>query len=145
MFAVQMIPNTIDLSSFDILVTEDNFFLRKLICEILTSFGVGTIRQATSGVEALAEVEKRKPDIIISDWVMPGSGGLSLLRALRSDNNGRFPHIPVIVLSGHATPDYVAQAMGEGADSYVVKPFSAKVLMEHLLKVIVREEDVYAI
>ena len=138
-----MLPSSVDLTTLDILVVDDNPFLRKLICVILESFGVGTIRQADNADEALQELKKRAPDIIFSDWVMPQSGGLALLRALRRDNNGAWPRIPVIVISGHATEDYVAQAIGEGADSYVVKPFTAKTIMEHVLKVIAQDEETY--
>jgi CheY-like chemotaxis protein len=135
-----MVPTSVDFSSFDILVVEDNLFLRKLINEILTSFGVGRIRQANSADAAMLEIKQQPPDMIFCDWVMPGSGGLTLLRALRRDNAGRYPRIPVIVISGHATDDHVAQAIGEGADSYVVKPFTVNTVMQHVLKVIAKDE-----
>ena len=138
-----MLPSSVDLTSLDILVVDDNPFLRKLICVILESFGVGSIRQADNAEAALQEIRKRAPDIVFSDWVMPQSGGLALLRALRRDNTGAWPRIPVIVISGHATEDYVAQAIGEGADSYVVKPFTAKTIMEHVLKVIAQEDEAF--
>ncbi len=138
-----MVPSSVDLTTIDILVVEDNVFLRKLICAILESFAVGSIRQAESADAALRQMEKRLPDIIFSDWVMPQSGGLALLRALRRDNAGKWPRIPVIVISGHATEDYVAQAIGEGADSYIVKPFTANTVMEHVLKVIAQDEEAF--
>ncbi len=138
-----MVPSSVDLTTLDILVVDDNEFLRKLIGAILESFGVGSIRQADCADAALRQIEQQVPDIIFSDWVMPQSGGLALLRALRRDNPGKWPRIPVIVISGHATEDYVAQAIGEGADSYVVKPFTAKTIMEHVLKVVAQEEEAY--
>jgi two-component system phosphate regulon response regulator PhoB len=137
------IPDRVDFSSLDFLVVEDNEFLRKLITEILHSFGAGRVRQACTAEDALAQIAVRTPDMVFCDWVMPNSSGLMLLRALRRDNNGRYPPIPVIVVSGHATDDHVAQALGEGADSYVVKPFSARTLMQHMLKVIARPEGAH--
>lgn len=134
------IPDRVDFSSFDFLVVEDNEFLRKLIQEILHSFGAGKIRLADNAADALHQISLRAPDIVFCDWVMPHSGGLNLLRALRRDNNGRYPLMPVVVISGHATDDYVAQALGEGADSYVVKPFSARTLMQHILKVVTKDD-----
>lgn len=136
-----MIPASLDLSSFDMLVVEDNLFLRKLIVEILVSFGVGRVRQAQSVEEALLAIRIRAPDMIFCDWVMPRCGGLELLRALRQNPTDQ--RIPIIVVSGYATDDHVAQALGEGADSYVVKPFSAKTLMQHILKVIMKDENVH--
>ena len=140
-----MHPSSVDFSTIDVVVVEDNYFLRKLISEILASFGVGFIRQADCAQKALQEVERRQPDMIFCDWVMPQSGGLALLRALRRNNGGKYPRIPVIVISGYATDDYVAQALGEGADSYVVKPFTIKTIMDHMLKVIVQDQRIYAL
>jgi CheY-like chemotaxis protein len=137
------IPDRVDFSSFDFLVVEDNEFLCKLIGEILRSFGAGHVRVSRTVEDALARIAERAPDMVLCDWVMPGSGGLMLLRALRRDNNGRYPPIPVIVVSGHATDDHVAQALGEGADSYIVKPFSARTLMQHMLKVIARPQGAH--
>ncbi|MBN9587841.1 MAG: response regulator [Alphaproteobacteria bacterium] len=135
-------PDRADFTSFDFLVVEDNEFLSRLITEILHSFGAGRIRQVQTAEGALQEIAVHAPDIIFCDWVLPDSSGLMLLRALRRDNNGRYPRMPVIVVSGHATDDHVAQAIGEGADSYVVKPFSARTLMQHILKVVTRQEGV---
>lgn len=140
-----MVPDKADFSSFDFLVVEDNEFLSRLIYEILHSFGAGRIRQVETAEEALREIAVRAPDMIFCDWVLPDSSGLLLLRALRSDNNGRYPQMPVIVVSGHATDDHVAQALGEGADSYVVKPFSAKTLMQHILKVVTKQDGAHYI
>lgn len=135
--------NTIalDLSDIAFLVVEDNQFVRRLIFEILNCFGAKKIVQASTAEEALNVMQAQSPDIIFSDWVMPGSGGIQLLRRLRGESAKR---VPIIIISGHATPDHVAEAMGEGADSYVVKPFSPKTLMDHLLKVISADEKITA-
>ena len=135
-------PAKLDLSGLDILVVEDNQFIRKLVTHILTAFGAGSVREASSCAQALDQISLRRPDIIFSDWVMPASGGLDLLRSLRGGRDRNRAHIPFIVLSGHATNEIVSRALGEGADSYIVKPFSAKTIMMHLLKVIEQEDGV---
>jgi len=135
------IPSSVDFSTFDMLVVDDNYFLRRLIQEILDSFGVGQIRQATCADEAMEEIRRQRPDIVFCDWIMPRSDGLMLLRTLRG--GAGYGRIPLIVVSGHATDDHVAQAMGEGADSYVVKPFTANTVMQHVLKVIARDEEIH--
>jgi two-component system chemotaxis response regulator CheY len=129
---------SLDLSEIHFLVVDDNDFVRRLVYEILTSFGARYVHQANCTEEALAAMSRREPDLIITDWVMPGASGLDLLRTLRA--GGGATRIPVIVLSGHATSDYVSQALGEGADSYIVKPFSPQTVMDHLLKVIVHSD-----
>ena len=133
---------SLDLSDIGFLVVDDNEFVRRLLYEILLGFGAAHVRQAGSTAEALDALKFQEPDIIITDWVMPGSSGLDLLRSLRA--GGGATRIPVIVLSGHATSDYVSQALGEGADSYIVKPFSPQTVMDHLLKVIAHSDKAAA-
>lgn len=130
-----MRSSSADFSRFDVLVVEDNQFVRKLVREVLHGFGVGKVREASHGKQALSEIGRSAPDLIISDWIMAPVDGLTLLRSLRDETQFGKAYIPVIVLSGHATDDYVAQALGEGADSYIVKPFNSATLMAHLLKV----------
>lgn len=121
-----------DFSGIRFLVIDDNRFIRKLTSEILNSFGAHSVLQAENVQDALYYVEHKSPDIILCDWMMYPVDGLGFLKALR----GKGITTPVILVTGHATPDYVHQAIGEGADSYIVKPFTAFTLMEHLLKVI---------
>lgn len=134
--------DVVDFSQFDVLIAEDNQFVRRLVREVLYGFGVGKVREVADGGRALHEVQKSAPDLIICDWVMAPLDGLSLLRKLREDGRGRTRRIPVIILSGHATDNHVAQALGEGADSYIVKPFNATTLMTHILKVVREEGEV---
>ena len=68
--------------------------------------------------------------------MMRPTDGLEFLRTLRASPNPAFAYIPVIMLTGHSSPDHVAAAMGEGADSYIVKPFAPGILMSHVLHVL---------
>lgn len=124
-----------DFSELDVLLVEDNQFIRQLVREMLRAFGVRSVREVSDGTDALWQIQRRAPDLVITDWVMAPIDGLSLLQRLRSEARGGAPRIPVIVLSGHATDEHVVQALGEGADSYIVKPFNAATLMAHLMKV----------
>jgi two-component system chemotaxis response regulator CheY len=133
----------VDLSGLDLLVVDDNKFIRRLMSEILRSFGVRSIREADSAAGAFQEVKQRSPDVIFCDWMMGSFSGLNFLQQIR--NADRQSKVPVIMVSGHATTDHVSEALGEGADSYIVKPFTAATLMAHLLKVIAASDTVYAI
>jgi two-component system chemotaxis response regulator CheY len=126
----------IDLSKITFLLIDDNQFIRKLLAEIILCFGARKILEAENVAQALSQVECGSPDIILCDWMMSPVDGLSFLRNLRS----RGIRTPIILVTGHATADYVQAALGEGADSYIVKPFSAATIMEHLLKVIAASE-----
>ena len=129
----------IDLTSLDILVVDDNQFIRRLLIEILRSFGVGSVRQAPAVDEALWKIEHKTPDIIFCDWMMSPVDGLAFLRSVRAKDKTR--HTPVVMITGHATTDHVSTALGEGADSYIVKPFRAATVMEHIVKVVMKPAD----
>lgn len=124
----------VDLSELDILLIDDNKFIRLLLGDVLRSFGVGTVREASSADQALEKIHQHRPDIILCDWMMDPPDGLALLRKIRSVDGAQ--RVPVIMITGHASSDRVSEALGEGADSYIVKPFRPATLMEHLLKVI---------
>jgi DNA-binding NtrC family response regulator len=72
-----------------------------------------------SGEAALAEVERRDPDVVVTDWKMPGMDGVELLRQLKA----RRPRLPVILLTAYASVRAAVEAMREGAFDYVAKPF----------------------
>lgn len=126
-------PARVDLSRVEFLVVDDNWFVRRLLREVLRSFGAGSVREAGDVAQALEEIDRKAPDIILCDWMMRPMDGLALLNALRLERGSR---IPVIMVTGHATDDHVAAALGSGADSYIVKPFRIDTLLDHILKVI---------
>jgi two-component system chemotaxis response regulator CheY len=133
---------SLDLSEIDFLLVDDNRFIRQLLLEILRSWGARSIREATGSEEALYEIERHPPDVIFCDWMMGPTDGLGFLKKLRTMKTHQ--RIPLIMVSGHATTDHVAAALGEGADSYIVKPFKPATLMSHLLKVISADETANA-
>ena len=123
----------VDLRSVRFLVVDDNEFICRLLKEMLSSFGAEIVCQAATVSTAMDIVRGDPPDIILCDWMMRPLDGLAFLKTIR---RVRGPYIPVIMITGHATGDHVAAAMGEGADSYIVKPFCAGPLLEHIVKVI---------
>lgn len=82
----------------------------------------------TSSAEALAEIAKNIPDLVISDWMMPEPDGLELFRRLKNDI--RTKHIPLMMLTCKGGLQDYREAMRAGAQDYVVKP----VRMEELLR-----------
>jgi CheY-like chemotaxis protein len=131
----------VDFSKLKILVVDDSQFVRKLVEEVLRSFGVGRVISAESADQGFAQMERYSPDVIICDWQMYPMDGIAFLRRLRQDPAGHHRFVPFIMLTGHSGTDDVSAAIGEGADSYIVKPFSAQTLMNHLLKVIVADKN----
>jgi DNA-binding NtrC family response regulator len=72
-----------------------------------------------SGEAALAELDRRDPDVVVTDWKMPEMDGVELLRRVKA----RRPRLPVILLTAYASVRAAVEAMRDGAFDYVAKPF----------------------
>lgn len=101
----------------DILVVDDEPNILKVIEGILTDEGY-VVRTAHSGEEALAEVRRSSPDLVILDIWLPGMDGLQALDMLR----GMVPETPVIMISGHGTVETAVRALKMGAYDFIEKP-----------------------
>jgi DNA-binding NtrC family response regulator len=112
-----------------ILVVDDKESFRFMIKGYLEDAGY----QATSvagGEEALAELELARYDLVLSDMVMPGMDGVTLLRRIRSCR----PLIPFVLVTAYGSVDSAVAAMKEGADDYLLKPLN----WDELLLVVAR-------
>jgi PAS domain S-box-containing protein len=85
------------------------------------------VESAVDGGAALALIRERKPDLLLTDVMMPGMDGFELLRQLRTDVDLR--SLPVILLSARAGEDARVEGLDRGADDYLTKPFSARELI----------------
>ena len=130
-----------DFSPLTILVIDDSPFMIRLLAEMLAGFGVGKVLTAETAEEAFARMEIRAPDVIFCDWQMYPIDGLTILRRLRQHHQPQLACVPFVMVTGHNANEDVTLALGEGADSYVVKPFSSETLMNHLIKVIVGDKS----
>ncbi len=109
-----------------VLVVEDEEDIQQMVCYNLLRNGY-LVASATSGEDALGLIEKRRPDLVVLDIMLPGISGLDLCRMLRKDkeNSG----LPVILLTARGEDNDVVAGLDAGADDYVGKPFSPTVLM----------------
>lgn len=108
-----------------ILIVEDNEDLRNMLVSIFTPFYI-TI-SASDGQIGLEKVYEEKPDIILSDIVMPNMTGIELCKAVKSDIN--ICHIPFVLLTAKTSIDHTLEGLGIGADDYITKPFDVEVLL----------------
>lgn len=93
------------------------------------------ILKAYNGREAWELIAQKKPDLVVSDIMMPEMDGLELCRRIKHDND--LAHIPVILLTAITIPSQINEGYQAGADDYVIKPFNTKLLqtrIENLLK-----------
>ncbi|GEJ57937.1 ATP-binding response regulator [Anaeromyxobacter diazotrophicus] len=108
-----------------VLVADDNADMRAYLSRLLgADCDVETV---ADGAEALDAALRRRPDVVLADVMMPRLDGLCLLSALRDHPTLRT--VPVILLSARAGEEAAELAFETGADDYVMKPFSARVLL----------------
>jgi PAS domain S-box-containing protein len=108
-----------------VLLADDNADMREYIPRLL--HGHCELRAVPDGATALAEISKRKPDLVLADIMMPGIDGFELLRQIRA--NADLSDIPVILLSARAGEENRVEGLEAGADDCLVKPFSARELV----------------
>jgi CheY-like chemotaxis protein len=110
----------------NILVVEDNDMNMQLV-EFLLEEGGYRIVKATSGEEALAITRNgtgTAPDLILMDIHLPGMDGLSVVRAIKSDE--RTARIPILALTAHAMRGDKDRFLEAGCDGYISKPIDVK-------------------
>jgi PAS domain S-box-containing protein len=108
-----------------ILLVDDNADMRGYVRRLLAR--TCDVQTVSDGQEALEAIRARRPDLILTDVMMPNLDGFGLLRAIRSDAEMR--EIPVIMLSARAGEESRVEGLSAGADDYLVKPFSARELI----------------
>lgn len=110
----------------DVLIVDDSPTMRMLIAFALGKYWGCEIRQAGNGVEALACVATRKPDLMVVDINMPEMNGLELIEAVRADS--RVADTPIVVITTEGSDDDIRRGMQAGATEYLVKPFQPQKL-----------------
>ncbi len=109
-----------------VLVVDDSPIDRKLAVGILQKQADLTVDSAAHGAAALQRAAHQVPDVVVTDLQMPEMSGLELVRAMR----GRFPQVPVVLMTAHGSEEIAVQALEQGAASYVAKAKLADELAE---------------
>lgn len=111
-----------------VLLADDNADMRAYLERLLSeAYDVETV---ADGQAALAAARRQRPDLVLTDVMMPRLDGFGLLRALRSDRETR--DLPIILLSARAGEEARVEGLEAGADDYLVKPFSARELLARI-------------
>jgi len=109
-----------------VLLVEDEEDIREMVSYNLSREGY-QVAAVETGEEALAVADLRSFDLVVLDRMLPGMDGLSVCRELRE--NPRTRTVPIIILTALGGESDVVSGLGQGADDYVTKPFSPKVLL----------------
>ena len=112
-----------------VLLADDNADMRDYVRRLLGPHY--EVETASDGLQALAAVRDRRPDLLLSDVMMPGLDGLGLVREIRSDAD--LADLPIILLSARAGEEASLEGLAAGADDYLVKPFSARELVARIV------------
>ena len=118
-----------------ILVVDDEEDVLELVRYNLAKNGYKVIT-ATTGEQAINEARGKTPDLIVLDLMLPGIDGLEVCRKLKSDV--KTERIPIIMLTAKGEETDIVTGLELGADDYVTKPFSPKVLIARLRRILHR-------
>lgn len=118
-----------------ILIVDDESAIREMIAMALELAGYDTL-EASDAKTAHSMVIDEKPDMMLLDWMMPGTSGIELARRLRADPATK--DLPIIMLTAKADEDNKVQGLEAGIDDYITKPFSPKELIARLKAVLRR-------
>jgi twitching motility two-component system response regulator PilH len=103
-----------------VLVVEDSLAQRQMISDLLKSSGL-KVAVASDGVEALENIQKFNPDLVVLDIVMPRMNGYEVCRRLKADPKTQ--NVPVVMCSSKGEEFDRYWGMKQGADAYIAKPF----------------------
>jgi len=121
-----------------ILVVDDEEDILELVDHTLSRGGLKVIR-AKEGEEALDLVRKEKPSAVLLDLRLPGRDGLTVARLIKGDQMTR--NIPIIMLTARGEEPDIVIGLEIGADDYVTKPFSPRVLLARVKAVLRRRSS----
>lgn len=122
------------MSATRVLLADDHALVRAGLHSLLQTLdGVEVVAEAGDGREAMRLIETTHPDVVLMDIAMPGLNGLEAAAHITKDH----PTVRLIMLSGHAGEEYVAQALRAGAAGYLLKD-SAVAELELALKAVLR-------
>jgi DNA-binding NarL/FixJ family response regulator len=115
-----------------VFIADDHPIVRRGIRDLLeTEVGILVVGEAANGKDALAQVERLQPDVVLMDLVMPVMEGIEATRQIRS----RLPQVSVLVLTSFATDDKVFPAIKAGASGYLIKDTAPEELVGAIYQV----------
>jgi len=114
------------------LVVDDSRAVRKVARRILEELSFSVV-EAADGQCAIEHCLSQMPDVVLLDWSMPVMSGIQFLRKLRGTAGGEAP--VVLFCTSHCDIDHIQEALGAGANEYVLKPFDDEILQSKLIEV----------
>lgn len=116
------------------LIVDDSRVVIKALQQMLTDLGITNVETAASATEAEEKMASQSYDVLFLDWRMTGKSGVALMQQYREDR--AYDNVAFVIVSGEDGQRYIQEALKSGATSYIVKPFKANTLADHIEKVV---------
>ncbi len=117
------------MSGNAVLIVEDEREIREMVALALERAGFKVI-EAGSAEEAVERLEGLSPDVVVIDWMLPGSTGIELVRRIRHDEHTA--QLPILMLTARGEETDKLRSFEVGVDDYVTKPFSPRELIARI-------------
>jgi len=115
------------------LIVDDFSTMRRILRNLLKEIGYNNAEEAEDGVAALNLLRSGKFDFVVSDVNMPNMDGFALLKSIRADE--KLKSIPFLMVTADAKKEDIVNAAQNGANGYIVKPFTKATLEEKVQKI----------
>ncbi|MES2034415.1 MAG: response regulator [Pseudomonadota bacterium] len=126
------------LSSLKVLLVDDNQHMRAIVSTILKGIGIRDVLEARDGAEGLQALRGWPADIAIVDFCMEPLDGVEFTRLVRNSPDSANPYLPIIMMTGFADRPRVVEARDAGVTELVVKPITARSVIDRLNAVVFR-------
>lgn len=124
------------LQSLQVLLVDDNQHMRAITSAVLQSAGVKKVIEASDGAAALEMLREHAVDLVIVDFNMFPLDGVEFTRLVRNSPDSTNPYLPIIMMTGHSERSRVYEARDAGVTEFVVKPITAKAILDRIQAVI---------
>ncbi len=121
------------MPSMKVLVVDDSSTMRRIIINSLNKLQFSQVAEAENGVDALEKLTA-ETGLIVTDWNMPEMNGLEFIKALRS--KPQYKDVPIIMVTTEAGKSEIVEAIKNGVNNYIVKPFTIDVLRDKIQSVL---------
>lgn len=117
-----------------VLVVDDDDAIIEMFTDLLERDGRFEVRTARTGYDAGIVTERFRPDVMLLDFKLPDINGNVVCRTIRANPN--FKHMQIIIISGVADPDEVAELKSAGADDFIRKPFDINAVINRIAELV---------
>jgi len=127
---------TAALQSLNVLLVDDNPHMRAIASAVLHSANIRSVREASDGAAAFQILRQYPVDLAIVDFNMFPLDGVGFTRLVRNSMDSPNVYLPIIMMTGHAEKKRVTEARDAGVTEFVVKPITAKAVLDRIEAVV---------